>query len=309
MLRHGYTHSPFHWQEIQMDTFKGLWISEGINTDPDIIIFYAHGGGFSMGSSYFYLEFLIAYLTLIKSAGYQRPAIFSLEYSLVPDKAYPTQLHQALAAYRNLALNHDAAKIVLSGDSAGATLLLTLLLYLAQQKQSSEARAWQVALPAMAVLISPWVTLVSPKDKNTDADYLDAANLHLYARQYAGSKTAVHDPLVSPGSCKDVEWWRKAAPSKGFFVCYGSEEVFKPEVESWVGLLSEAGIEVDSREERRGIHAWPVAALFLSSEFPSAFDICGERDDANETRHDGGTAEGIKNDCHSHSRADESVNI
>jgi len=76
-----------------------------------------------MGSSYFYLEFLIAWLSLLKSSGFHNPAIFALEYTLVPDQAYPVQLQQALSAYKNICANHDPARIVVSGDSAGATLI------------------------------------------------------------------------------------------------------------------------------------------------------------------------------------------
>jgi len=117
----------------------------------------------------------------------------------------------------------------------------------------------------MAVLISPWVTLVSPKDRNTTSDYLDADNLHHYARQYAGSKIAVHDPLISPGDCKDLDLWRLASPPNGFFICYGSEEVFAPEIRDLVQLLELGDVELDAREEKGGIHAWPVTAMFLSS--------------------------------------------
>lgn len=57
---------------------------------PDIVIYYVHGGGFSMGSSYFYLEFLLTWLSVLKSSGgFQNPAILSLEYTLVPDACYP----------------------------------------------------------------------------------------------------------------------------------------------------------------------------------------------------------------------------
>jgi acetyl esterase/lipase len=119
--------------------------------------------------------------------------------------------------------------------------------------------------PGMAVLISPWVTLISPQDKNTASDYLDAENLHLYARQYAGSKISTHDPLISPGMCKDVELWREAAPSKGFFIPFGKEEVFAPEIRDLVRLLNSAEIHVVDQEAEGGIHAWPVASLFLAS--------------------------------------------
>lgn len=222
------------------------------------------GGGFSMGSSYFYLEFLLAWITLLRVAGFRNPAIFALEYTLVPDESYPVQLQQAIVGYNYvLSVTNDLSKVCVSGDSAGATLILSLLLHLAHGRHGSVPE--RTILPGMAVLISPWVTLVSRKDLNTPSDYLDATNLHHYARQYANGKIAINDPLISPGNCKDTMWWKRASPSKGFFICYGSEEVFAPEVRDLLDVLKAAGARLESLEEQGGIHAWPVATLFLSS--------------------------------------------
>jgi len=184
------------------------------------------------------------------------------------------QIQQAVSAYKNLCLNHDPSRIVLSGDSAGGTLVLSLLLHIATENANDSTRSnrWRMSPPGMAVLISPWVTLVSPKDKNTASDYLDAAHLHYYARQYAGSKIAVHDPLISPGDCKDLDLWAKASPAKGFFICYGSEEVFAPEIRDLVQLLELGDVEVDTREEKGGVHVWPVTAIFLSSKLAHGAD-------------------------------------
>jgi acetyl esterase/lipase len=223
-----------------------------------------------MGSSYFYLEFLLAWLTILKRAGYRNPAILALEYTLVPDQSYPVQLYQAISGYRYaLSIIHDPSKICVSGDSAGGTLIFSLLLHLANSSKSnlngSASTVTENMVPGLAVLISPWVTLVSSKDKNTPSDYLDVTNLHHYAHQYARNKISMHDPLISPGKCKDVSWWRKASPAKGFFITYGAEEVFAPEIRDLVALLEKAGVEVEAQEQKGGIHAWPVAALFLSS--------------------------------------------
>jgi acetyl esterase/lipase len=220
-----------------------------------------------MGSSYFYLEFLLALLSLL-SPNFNNPAILSLEYSLVPDASYPTQLHQATAGYRYLQSIVSSSRIVVSGDSAGASIILSLLLYLGNNKVNprlAEVNGVVREEPGMAVLISPWVTLISPKDKNTASDYLNSDNLHQYAKQYAGNKISVNDPLISPGKCRDVASWRKAAPEYGFFIAYGAEEVFAPEIRGLISLLEQASVRVDYVEEKGGIHAWPVASLFLCS--------------------------------------------
>jgi acetyl esterase/lipase len=239
------------------------------------MLIIAPGGGFSMGSSYFYLEFLLALISLLKStANFNNPAILALEYDLVPGESYPVQLQQAIAGYKYiLSVTHDPSKIVVSGDSAGATLILSLLLYLGSGKVerlpnsglSRNMDNTRNKSPEVAVLISPWVTLISSLDRNTSSDYLDTSNLHEYARQYAGTKTSPHDPFISPGECKDSSLWKAAAPSKGFFISFGAEEVFAPEIQGLISLFEECGVQIEWQEEEGGIHAWPVASLFLCS--------------------------------------------
>ncbi|KAE8446819.1 hypothetical protein EG329_011596 [Mollisiaceae sp. DMI_Dod_QoI] len=275
MIRHGYIRSPIHWQELNQNGFKGIWIISDPSRKPDVVIYYAHGGGFSMGSSYFYLEFLLAFVSLLKaSAKFQNPAILALDYALVPDESYPTQLHQAIAGYKYiLSITHDPSHIVFNGDSAGATIILSLLLHIGNKSPKNSAitnmqpvqRGIEGVVPGMAALISPWVTLVSPKHRNTPSDYLDTDNLHQYARQYVANRLAIDDPVVSPGNCKDVTWWRNASPSQGLFISYGAEEVFAPEIRDLIKLLDRAGVPVEYQEEEAGIHAWPVASLFLCS--------------------------------------------
>lgn len=210
-----------------------------------------------MGSSYFYLEFLLVWVSLLRKAGYRNPAIFALEYSLVPDATYPTQAEQTLDGYEYVCSITDASRVCVGGDSAGATLVLSLLLRLAQSNN-------QKLRPGYAILISPWPALLSSKNRDTPSDYLNADSLHLYGRQYALSKANLHNPLVSPGMCKDSIWWAKASPRAGFCILFGSEEVLGPEIKELIVQLRTSGCYVSAREEPGAVHAWPVATLFLS---------------------------------------------
>ncbi|OAK97081.1 alpha/beta-hydrolase [Phaeosphaeriaceae sp. SRC1lsM3a] len=258
MLRHGYVTSPIRWTEVQRPNFRGVYIVHNQQEQPDIIVYYCHGGGFSMGSSFFYLEFLLAWVTLLKSAGYRNPALFALEYTLVPDATYPTQLHETVAGYEHvLSLAQSSSRVVVGGDSAGATLILSFLLYLSEHPDLRHQK------PGLAIMISPWVTIISSNNRNTASDYLDSDSLELYGREYIGNKASPSDPTVSPGYCKDITKWRDASPECGWYFLYGSEEVLGPETRRLITLLKDTGKEVDTWEEQGGIHAWPVASLYL----------------------------------------------
>jgi acetyl esterase/lipase len=206
-----------------------------------------------MGSSYFYLEFLIAWVTRLKDKGFENPAVLALDYTLVPDATWPRQLTEVRAGYRFLLeyMKIEPLKICVSGDSAGATLILSHLLH--DGESEHEPR------PGLAILISPWTHLISDLNQNTASDYLDSESLHLYARQYAG-EFSVDGDIISPGLSNR---WKRASPSGGFCIIYGSEEVFAPGIQVMVKSMMRDGVLVKVYQEDAAIHAWPVVNLFL----------------------------------------------
>lgn len=221
-----------------------------------------------MGSSYFYLEYLLTWLSLLSEQGYKNPAIFAFEYTLVPDACFPVQLKESIAAYEHV-LNfvEDASKICVAGDSAGAGIVLTMLFHMAstgsKAQHVSHGVPNRLEKPGYAVLISPWVTMVSSLHKNTASDYLEANHLHNYAKQYAGGANLVNDSLVSPGSCRDISWWKNAFPENGMHITYGAEEMLASGITNLIEFLGENDFKVTSRAETSEVHAWPVVSLFL----------------------------------------------
>jgi len=214
-----------------------------------------------MGSAYFYLEFLMAWVTRLKERGFKNPACFALEYTLVPDDKWPKQFDETRIGYdllRESFGDGSAAKICVSGDSAGATLILSMLL----QPGAIEQEAQYSALdrPGLAVLLSPWTHLISRLNQNTASDYLDRNSLHLYAEQYGG-QGAKTDEIISPGL--SISRWRRASPEHGYRFIYGSEEVFAPGIDETIDNIRKDGALAKAYKHEAGIHAWPVVNLFL----------------------------------------------
>ena len=209
-----------------------------------------------MGSAYFYMEFLMAWATRLKESGFENPAVFALEYTLVPDAQWPVQFNETRAGYtflREAFGDASAAKIVVGGDSAGATLILSMLLQPGHLEQVPQFQS--LHRPALAILLSPWTHLVSDLNKNTESDYLDKDSLHLYAKQYAGQATMT-DGVISPGL--STGRWKQASPLGGYRVLYGDEEVFAPGVQEMVTHMKNDGAVIKTHVQGAGIHAWPV---------------------------------------------------
>lgn len=284
LLRHGYLKFQTHWREYSIGQgnikTKGIWIMHQPESPPDFVLYYVHGGGFSMGSVYFYLEFLMVWHHLLVEAGFTNPAIFSLEYTLAPDDVYPRQVLETLEGYKHvLEVTKDASRVCVAGDSAGGALILSLLLELgaqARNRQSNGAnyncipngsaadREPALGVPRMATLISPWVTLMSNLHLASKSDFLDRRTLWKYAHDYAG-ESMVHQHPASPGDCDDDKLWKAASPEMGYYIIFGEEEVFAPDIEDFVKRQDRIGVEVEGQKFDGGIHAWPVASVFLSS--------------------------------------------
>ncbi|KAJ2781298.1 hypothetical protein H4R18_002976 [Coemansia javaensis] len=108
-------------------------------------ILHFHGGAYVTGSldSYRGLHARLSEATGLR--------VYGFEYRLAPAAQYPTQLYDALCAFRHLrALGYAEEDIVFSGDSAGGNLALAL---------------WQLLRPRIRglVLLSPRVDVTSAR--------------------------------------------------------------------------------------------------------------------------------------------------
>jgi monoterpene epsilon-lactone hydrolase len=150
--------------------------------DQDGVILYLHGGAYIVGSAR-----TGANLAAPLSRRSGVPAV-SLEYRLAPEHPFPAGVHDALAAYRELA----GQNVVIVGDSAGGGLALALLI---------AARAEGLPQPAGTVLFSPWtdLALTGPSiDARSDYDPLfSRPNMAESAGLYLGGADP-HNELASP---------------------------------------------------------------------------------------------------------------
>ncbi|KYK63985.1 alpha/beta hydrolase fold domain-containing protein [Toxoplasma gondii TgCatPRC2] len=123
-------------------------------------IFFLHGGAFVFNSPESYRLFTndLSVLTGAK--------VFCPDYSLAPDRLWPVQLEQCVAAYEYLCyeMNVPGEDIILVGDSAGGNLAVTLMASIVKRGEQSDRtnvaeNPKPLPRPAGMVLLSPWLDL------------------------------------------------------------------------------------------------------------------------------------------------------
>ena len=162
----------------------GEWLH---TAEPRSTILYLHGGGYYFCSpqSHRAISFGLAMRA--------HANVFSLDCRLAPEHRFPAAVDDAVAAYRALIADGVAQQsIVIAGDSAGGGLALATLLALRDAGD---------ALPAGAVLFSPWTDLTcsgaSMRTNEGRDPMFHAPVFPKVAAQYLGDADARH-PYASP---------------------------------------------------------------------------------------------------------------
>ena len=169
---------------VVLQNVRGSWF-DGETFDPQVTVLYFHGGGYS-----FYPRAYVHFIAQLALA--MKSRIFALDYSLAPEHHFPTQLEEALSAYRWLRERGvEPANLVVAGDSAGGNLALAVLL---------AARDQYLPLPALAIALSPPLEIDDQRTsmvRNHECDWIEPRMLARWADWFC-TPSQRRNPLVSP---------------------------------------------------------------------------------------------------------------
>lgn len=191
--------------------------------------------------------------------GFRNPAVYALEYEHVPNADFSDQLTETAAGWIYLVSRFPNTHLVMAGDSNGATLVMSLLLHMANPGNSLPLTT--PVAPAAAVLISPWAFTTHDR-KDNKVDYINVKELNQYARLYSSSASEFLEVYQSPGLCRSKAWWAKAFPVMGIYLMYGQDEIMAKEIEDLSVVLSQVG-RVRVEREIGQVHAWPITQMFM----------------------------------------------
>jgi acetyl esterase/lipase len=223
--------------------------------DPDRLLVYLHGGGYSIGSIESHAQFISS---VARRAGVRA---FAIDYRLAPEHPFPAQLEDAQRAWRwLLARGVDPARTVVAGESAGGGLTMSTLVSL---------RDAGTPLPAAAAVLSPWVDLTLAAesiDENARFDYLHRHVLEVYVQRFAATVDPSH-PLVSPV-------FADLSGLPPLLVQVGEAEALLDDSRTLAARARAAGLDVELSVYDDMIHAFQLFAGFPGAR-PALKELIG----------------------------------
>jgi acetyl esterase/lipase len=224
-------------EQENVDIPAGLWLRPpGAATGS--VVLAIHGGGFVSGSVATHRRM---FGPLARAAGV---ATLAVEYGLVPDHVFPSQLDTVVAAYRWL-LGRGTTGVAVAGDSSGATLAMGLAL---------RARDEGLPPPASLLLMSASTDLEATGasyDSGSDPFFTRELVRGLAAGYLAGADP--RDPLAAPLHA-DL---RRLPPT---YLQAGAEESLLDDSRRLADRLRDAGVDVQLDEFAGQVHTFQMGA-------------------------------------------------
>lgn len=229
---------------VDADGVACEWVAAP-NSRDDRAVIHFHGGGYAVGTAASSRHFAA------RVAAAAEARVLVVDYRLAPEHPYPAALDDALGAYRWLLREGPgAAHTAVLGESSGGGLALATLL---------KAKDEGVALPALAVVLSPW----------TDVELTGGSII---------SKAEV-DPLVPPELLKTMADAYLSGQDKrnpyvsplygdyrGFCPLYiqvGTAEILLDDSRRVAEKAKAAGVDVTLDVWDDMIHTWQLFAAYV----------------------------------------------
>jgi acetyl esterase/lipase len=219
----------------------GEWVeATEANSDAKPVLLYLHGGGYFACSAESHRPITVGFAR----EGFR---VLAPDYRLAPENPFPAAVDDAVAAYRGLVSEgHSPERIVVSGDSAGGGLAVSLLLAL---------REAGVLLPSGAALFSPWTDLAATGESiRTNADrcaMFHGPSIGYSARYYLG-ETDPRTPLASP-------LYADLAGLPQMLIHVGADELLLDDSTRLAERARAAGVKVELKIWPVVPHAWQLA--------------------------------------------------
>ncbi|MHC1780206.1 MAG: alpha/beta hydrolase [Bacteroidales bacterium] len=241
-------------EKVSAAGINAEWITPE-NPQDEKVLLYIHGGGFISGSC------LTHRMHVAKFAVECRLKSLVFDYRVAPEHPFPAALDDCVMVYKWL-LNegYKPENIIVGGESAGASLTLTLLLALKDEG---------IALPKAAFSISP-ITDLSCSAKsfeyNAKNDVAPMGSWSVWTNYYiAGNDT--RNPLLSPlfGNYEGIP---------PLYICVGTYEIHLEDCINVAKVARDYGVDVTLRKWEGMIHAFPLLTPLFPEAKQAFLEVC-----------------------------------
>lgn len=225
------------------DDLPATWVGIQDPGRKEAILFF-HGGGFTVGST---ADHIGLCSRLADEAGMP---VLGVDYRLAPESCFPSQVQDAIDAYRFLlAKGFPASSIVPVGISAGGTLVLSLLI---------AARDAHIPLPSCAVCMSPAVSMLFEGHsvrENISTDWVTPERLDSIRAAYLQGADP-RQPLASPVFA-DLE----GLPP--LMIQAGGGELLRDDIIGFAEKARNSGVLVEFEIWKGMFHCWQIFFIEL----------------------------------------------
>ena len=227
-----------HISPAQIGGVPGEWV-EGSSAAKAVLL-YLHGGGYFGCSAQTHRPITVAFAR-------QGFRVFAPNYRLAPENQFPAAVDDAVAVYCGLlGEGYSPERIVVSGESAGGGLTLSLLLTLREEGNP---------LPAGAALFSPWTDLAatgeSIRTNSESCAMFYGPDVAFTSRLYLGEMDP-RNPVASP-------LYADLTGLPPLLIHVGEDEVLRDDSTRLAEKARAAGVRVELKVWPVVPHAWQFA--------------------------------------------------
>ncbi|MCK8520057.1 alpha/beta hydrolase [Aquimarina sp. D1M17] len=235
---------PFQSQPIHGGTITK--IAPKTNTS-DVLLIYCHGGAFVYGPTEENWKFLVK---LVKQTGSKA---WMMDYPKAPEYRIDAIAESVYQVYSDALKEYDASKIILIGDSAGGSLIITLCQRLVKENKP---------LPGRIIPITP---IVDASVSNPDIPAVDkidpilSLNGVLSANKMCVKELSLKDPLISPlyGSLD------KLPPT---YLFTATDDILTPDQLIFIEKMKNHGNPIHVIEGKGLPHVWPILPVMKEAK-------------------------------------------
>ncbi|KAG7696351.1 hypothetical protein KL930_003377 [Ogataea haglerorum] len=287
------------YEEVKENNLKGNWIKKvqcqnETPLEPDLVIYYIPNILILSSTPHFYSEYLTTLHSLLLLQGFKNPLIFVPQLKNVHKCELSDHLFTVIQNWQEITTRYKNAKWIIAGDSAGASLALSFLLFRIEPDYNifkKEAECIEgnediehkfqeinkpINKPFGVLLISPLLKYKGISKRISEdicPDFLTTDFINRISQRFIPSHLPELSIIHSPGFCNNPNTWEKCFPEKGIILTWGAEELLRDEIEDFGNTLAMAG-STKLWKMKGGIHSWPFASFLTEEAQDEKEDSC-----------------------------------